>query len=87
MTKSEVLSSMRVGNGSVAPREANTFWNFYEWAYGSDGDMLKPAAPAYDLILNAMFVWSAGYYGELCGMAGIDFASVFGVDLAATVSD
>ena len=75
--------SAHIDETGLIPQLPKPFWNFYEWAYGSDGDMLKPAAPAYDLILNAMFVWSAGYYGELCGMAGIDFASVFGVDLAA----
>ncbi len=70
-----------IDHAGLIPRLPKPFWNFYEWAFGSDGASISPAAPAYDLILNAMFVWSSEYYRKLCELTGNDFDSLLHVDL------
>ena len=75
--------SSRIDSSGLIPQLPKPFWNFYEWAYGSDGSAIKPAAPAYDLILNSMFVWAAGFYKSLCEAAGCGLAPLDGVDLDA----
>jgi len=47
------------------------FWNFYEWVYGSHGTWKDENG--YDLILNAMFIYSAEYYKKLAAMTGTSF--------------
>lgn len=49
------------------------YWNFYEWAEDSNSEWQitrskdEKDVKSYDLILNCMFVYCAGYYEKLFG--------------------
>ena len=57
-------------NGLIATLPA-PYWNFYEWAEGSDGQSFY-RENQYDLILNCAFVYSFERFKGLCDMHGIE---------------
>lgn len=64
--------SSRVDESGLIPRFPYPFWNFYEWAEGSDNDDDLRRAPddythCYDLILNGMYVLACREYASLYG--------------------
>lgn len=55
------------------------YWNFYEWAYGSDNSdqINRPKDKFYpektDLLINCLFLYMISYYKKLCALKGESF--------------
>jgi len=63
-------------NGLVSEFQ-RPFWNFYEWAEGSDGGGAwgDENEERYSLILNCLYVYAEEKYSELCGKNETDVAA------------
>jgi len=63
----------RVEENGLIPSFPYPYWNFYEWAEDSNNEWQITRTKAdkevksYDLILNCMYVYAAGYYEKLFG--------------------
>lgn len=61
----------RVEENGLIPTFPYPYWNFYEWAEDSNNEWQITRTKAdkevksYDLILNCMYVYAAGYYEKL----------------------
>ncbi len=66
----------RIDDRGLIPAFEEPYWNFYEWADGSDGCDEKYFASdnegKYHLILNCAFVYAGTSYHKLCDLAGVE---------------
>ena len=69
-------TSKRIDKSGLIPAFENPYWNFYEWADGSDGMCEKYSSTdkegKYHLILNCAFVYAGKSYKKLCEIYGIE---------------
>lgn len=77
-------TNARIGDNGLIPAFETPYWNFYEWADGSDGFDEKYFATdiegKYHLILNCAFVYAGRSYQKLCNLSNrkcdIDFETI-----------
>ncbi len=77
MQKIMTVLRSRIDETGLIPDLEKPYWNFYEWAEGSDGDLsresFREGKVGHHLILNCAFVYAAERFGELCKLAGTTF--------------